>query len=66
MDKKDIALIVLITLATLIITYLATVGLLYLALLAVGKPWCGWKIALGIWVCILVLSSTFSVTATRR
>lgn len=66
MDKRDIVVIVLIVLAVLLVTYLATVGLLYLALLAIGKPWCGWKIAFGIWLCLCVLSGTFSITATRR
>lgn len=58
--------IALIILAALLLSYLLTTGIIFLICLAFGKAWVGWKISFGIWLCLIVVSSVFSGTATSR
>ncbi len=71
MKKKDhsgwiaAALVILIVFGALALSYLATTGILYLAMLAFGKPWFGWKVSFGIWLVLALVSSVFSVHTTK-
>lgn len=71
MKKKDhsgwitAALIVLIILGAMALSYVATAGILYLIMLAFGQPWFGWRVSFGVWLLLALVSSVFSIRTTK-
>jgi len=60
------ALIIIILVGGLALSYLLTTGMLYLIMCAFGQSWFGWKVSFGVWLILILLSSVFTVHTTKE
>jgi len=57
----EIILVIVCDVVSIAVSFFATAGLLWVICWAFNLAWWSWKISLGVWVALLILSSTFKV-----
>lgn len=64
-NNNDAIIIVILFLAIIAASFLATAGVLWLICWAFHWTWCGWRVCFGIWLLLAVLSSVFKANISR-